>query len=97
MLEGRLEFCLVGLSFYELDHIGLAESVKNEILKLISEKNFRTIESNNPKADDAIFEFACKNKRDVIVCTNDMLLRKRLQKQGVRTIGLRGKSRLSFY
>lgn len=47
---------------------------------------------NDDRVDDWIVKYASENKS--IVCTNDMLLRKRLREKKVKLISLRGKSHL---
>jgi|GEM_PF-464628 len=60
-------------------------------LKLIEDNDVRVIESSGV-VDSAIIDFAENN--DAIICTNDAKLRRYLQKNGVKTIYMRQKSRL---
>ncbi len=63
------------------------------------DKGFAVIESKIFDTDDAIVDVAVKRavNEKVIVCTNDLGLRRRLKLVGVKTIGLRGKSKLSLF
>jgi len=63
-------------------------------LKLVSANNIRIIESKKP-ADDAIIEY-CKGGKDVVVCTNDRELKRKLKAMGVETISLQGADKLTI-
>ncbi len=63
-------------------------------LKLIDALKIDVIPSIG-RADDAIYEFARKNK-DVIVATNDDELKRRLRSAGVPVIIVRGKQKLDL-
>ncbi|RLB14928.1 MAG: nucleotide-binding protein [Deltaproteobacteria bacterium] len=64
-------------------------------LQLIEKKNIKVIESHG-RVDRFIIDFAQRNKKDVIICTNDKRLRKKLKKLNVSTICMRGRNRLEF-
>ncbi|MFH0859742.1 MAG: nucleotide-binding protein [Candidatus Altiarchaeota archaeon] len=60
-------------------------------IKLIEKENVKIIDSEG-HVDDAIREYASKN--EVVICTNDKVLRGRLRKEGTAVITLLGKDRL---
>ncbi|RLI88804.1 MAG: ribonuclease VapC [Candidatus Altiarchaeales archaeon] len=64
-------------------------------LQLIEKKNIKVIESQG-RVDKFIIDFAQRNKKDVIICTNDKRLREKLKKLNVSTICMRGRNRLEF-
>lgn len=63
-------------------------------LKLIEKKGVKVIEKTS-NVDEAILEYAKENK-DTVVCTNDKELRKKVQKVGVETIGMRSIKHLDW-
>ncbi|MFQ6088149.1 MAG: PIN domain-containing protein [Candidatus Methanofastidiosia archaeon] len=60
-------------------------------LKLI--ENFKKIELEG-KVDESILDYALKNRKRCLVCTNDGDLKSELRKSGVPVIFIRGKSHL---
>ncbi|MFH0861485.1 MAG: hypothetical protein V1875_00505 [Candidatus Altiarchaeota archaeon] len=62
-------------------------------LKLLLEKKIRIVPATG-EVDDAIVEYSGKN--NVVVCTNDKVLKRRLKSRGVRTICLRGGTHLGL-
>jgi len=64
-------------------------------LQLIEKRDIHIIEDDS-SVDDAIVRFAENNKPDVIVCTNDRQLKRRLKKIGVKTINMREKNHLEL-
>ncbi|RLI92644.1 MAG: nucleotide-binding protein [Candidatus Altiarchaeales archaeon] len=63
-------------------------------LRLIREKRIEVIDSDHA-GDKSIIEFA-KNNKNVIVCTNDKKLKKKLRQLGVGIIDMRDKSHLGL-
>ena len=62
-------------------------------LKLIEGKEIKIVESKE-EADEWIFSYAKENK--AIVCTNDLDLKGKLKRNGIRVIGLKGKTKIDF-
>ena len=62
-------------------------------LELLRRNNVRVIEAEG-QADESIIKFALENKRDVIVCTNDVRLKNQLNKKGIQLILMRSKNHL---
>jgi len=91
------EFIISSKILNELEKI--SESSKRDklaarfALKLIKDKKVK-IQKSNEKVDDWILDYAKNNK--AIVCTNDLDLKERLKTNGIRVIGLRGKTRIDF-
>lgn len=62
-------------------------------LKLLESKEIRIIESKK-QADEWIFDYARENRS--IVCTNDLDLKEKLKRDGIKVIGLKGKTKIDF-
>ncbi|MEM2963634.1 MAG: PIN domain-containing protein [Candidatus Anstonellales archaeon] len=62
--------------------------------KLNDEGRIKIVESHG-EVDKWIFDFA--KKESAIVCTNDILLKRKLLGEGIRIIGLRERSYLALY
>lgn len=65
-------------------------------LQLIEKKGVKKIQ-NQAGVDEFMINFAVENKGNVIVCTNDRELRKRLKEVHIPVIVMRGRNRLEFY
>ncbi|HIE34013.1 MAG TPA: nucleotide-binding protein [Candidatus Altiarchaeales archaeon] len=63
--------------------------------QLIEKKSIQVIK-DNLSVDNAMVWFAEKNRPDVIVCTNDRQLKRRLKKRGIRIISMREKNHLDL-
>ena len=68
-------------------------------LQLIEKKNLEIIEGLKitkglGRADKAILDFACQNKENTIVCTNDKGIKRILKENDIRIICMRGKRKL---
>ena len=59
-------------------------------LQLIEKKNLEILEGFGG-ADKAIVNFACQDKENTIVCTNDKGMKRILKENGIRIICMRGK------
>jgi len=65
-------------------------------LELLSEKRVSVIKGvPGFSADEDLLGFAEKG-RDIIVCTNDKMLKKELREKGVKVITMRSKSHLAY-
>ncbi|ODS37511.1 MAG: hypothetical protein A7315_04035 [Candidatus Altiarchaeales archaeon WOR_SM1_79] len=64
-------------------------------LQLIEKKNIKVMESHG-RVDKFIIDFAQRNKKNVIICTNDKKLREKLKELNVSIICMRGRNRLGF-
>jgi len=96
LLNDRVEFYIVDKTLEELRMLsrnkgrdGMAAKVA---LKLLGKFGVKKLKSKGKKADDAIVDAA---KNGYIVATNDVELRRRLERIGITTIFLRGKKRLA--
>ena len=99
LVQAEKPFLVLAQSIAELKSLarrkgkdGVAARVGLEL----AEKNCKVLESVHSKADDAILAIAKVNKTDLVVCTSDAGLKKRLKKAGVTVIGLMGKSHLGY-
>jgi len=70
----------------------IAAGVALKLIEKFNEK-IKIVESSG-NVDEFILKFSMENK--AIVCTNDKKLKKRLKKEGIGVIQMRGKSRLEF-
>ena len=81
----------------ELAHLasqGGEDAVAAKIgLELLGRRNVRVIDAEG-SADDAIVKFALENKGNILVCTNDAGLKRRLNAAFVPLIVMRSKSHL---
>ena len=71
----------------------IAAGVALNFIEKFNEK-IKIIESSGD-VDKFIFKFSVEN--DAVVCTNDKELKKKLKKNGIRVIQMRGKGKLEFY
>ena len=62
-------------------------------LELIKKKNVKVIKTDDKKVDNAIFKLANKN---MIVATNDRILRERVKNKNVKVLYLRSKKHLEM-
>ncbi|MCX6695825.1 MAG: nucleotide-binding protein [Candidatus Altiarchaeota archaeon] len=62
-------------------------------IELLRRNGIRVIPASG-RADDSIVEYALENKGNVIVCTNDLLLKRRLRENGIPLVVLRSKNHL---
>lgn len=91
VLSSRVKSELTGLS----KKVGKHGAAARFALKLIeSKKNaIQSITSKVP-VDDWIFVYTKEN--NAIACTNDIQLKRKLKKYGIKVIGLRGKTKLGY-
>ena len=68
--------------------------IKSVIFRFIFITDCVFLVGNLRHVDEFILKFSGENA--AVVCTNDKKLKKRLKKEGIRVIQMRGKSRLEF-
>lgn len=69
------------------------ERIAAEIALILIEKKAKKI-PNGKNTDELILKIS--EKENMIVCTNDKNLRKKLKEKNLKIIGMRGKEKLSF-
>ncbi|MEM4347553.1 MAG: nucleotide-binding protein [Candidatus Altiarchaeota archaeon] len=69
------------------------EKIAAEIALILIEKKAKKI-PNGKNTDKLILKIS--EKENMIICTNDKNLRKKLKEKSLRVIGMRGKEKLSF-
>jgi len=65
-------------------------------IQLVEKKSVKKIQSQSG-VDEFMINFAVENKPNVVVCTNDRELKKRLKEVHIPVIVMRGRNRLEFY
>jgi len=82
----------------ELEKLGLSggeDGVAARVaLELLRRNSLRVIPAEG-SADESIIKYAAENRGNVIVCTNDLGLKRALVKVGVPLVVLRGKNHIS--
>ncbi len=85
----------------ELETLAVKDRGENKVaaklgLQLLEQKNVPVIESPpDVRADDDILRLA-EDDRQIVVCTNDKLLKTELRKKGVSVMTMRSKSHLAY-
>ncbi|MEM2918759.1 MAG: nucleotide-binding protein [Candidatus Altiarchaeota archaeon] len=69
------------------------EKIAAEIALILIEKKAKKV-PNGKNTDKLILKIS--EKENMIICTNDKNLRKKLKEKSLRVIGMRGKEKLSF-
>lgn len=64
-------------------------------LELIEKREVEVI-NDESEVDDFILKIAQKSNKNLVVCTNDKELRRKLRKLGVKLMVMQGKSKLAF-
>ncbi|MFQ5405733.1 MAG: PIN domain-containing protein [Candidatus Micrarchaeia archaeon] len=92
LLAGKLDFVVLDSCISEIKSFeGQTGRKMLSALNALEKKGLTLVKgTGKARADDDIVAFASSN--DVVVCSNDSLLRKRLKEKGVKTIFLRKKS-----
>ncbi|MFC1648524.1 PIN domain-containing protein [Nanoarchaeota archaeon] len=95
LVKDRYELCVVPGTLDELKGLSQGDSRDAQAAKLgfvlAQQKGLKTTGKSNDSVDDAIVDIAGK---DVIVATQDKLLKKRVQEKGAKVMTMRQKQHL---
>ena len=94
-MEQKYEICILDKTLDELDDIIEKQKGKNKeaaklAKKLIQNKNIRILKTDKLKNVDQIL-LGKANKSKFLVATQDIMLKRRLKKKGIKIISLRQK------
>jgi hypothetical protein len=97
LIGERYEFFILSSVLKELEKLSKRKSEYSKFakiaLKLIEQKNFKIIKTEEKSTDESLVKFADKN---TIIATNDIELRKRLKRLRIQTIYLRARKHLDI-
>jgi len=98
LLNERYELAVLNSVVNELKSIAGTQQEESKFAKvalmILDLRNVKIIQ-NDKTADQAFLEIG-KVEKDVVVGTNDVELRKKLQQEGIKCIYLRGKKKLEI-
>lgn len=101
LLEGPHEIIVTSGVLKELKRLSKGKKrgsfAARVALKIIenNKEKIKLVKGNEKITDNEIIEIAARCEEPV-VCTNDIILRRRLKKQGIRCIVLKGKTKIDF-
>ncbi len=97
LVDGKAEFVVLSSCLNEVASLPVKERIAaNSSVEFLKKKGLAVEKDGGGKPDEKILEYAQRNLGGCVVCTNDVVLRRKLRAMGVKTIFVRQKMLLKM-